>query len=285
MRLANLSGRAVIVTDMGFIDINRASAGLFSSEIGDAIRRIDEIENWFIESRPSETEQQDVGASQFDERLGPISPDPRQIFVVGLNYRRHAEEMGLPIPKHPMVFTKFASSLTGPNGDLPIPSLTTDFETELVVVFKKGGRLINKDDALSFVAGYCVAQDISERTLQAEGSPAQFSLAKSYRNFSPMGPWLTSTSAVPEPNNLIIGCTINGVTMQEASTSDMIFSISDLISYLSSIVEILPGDLMFTGSPHGVGQGRKPPRFLQPGDVIVSHLESVGSFRTTCIVG
>jgi 2-keto-4-pentenoate hydratase/2-oxohepta-3-ene-1,7-dioic acid hydratase in catechol pathway len=159
----------------------------------------------------------------------------------------------------------------------------TDWESELVVVFGKKGRHVTEADALRFVAGYCVGQDLSDRELQLLGSPAQFSLGKSYENFTPFGPWLTSADEVEDPNNLEISCEVNGERQQNSNTSDMVFSVAELISYLSSVVEVRPGDIMFTGSPHGVGQGQTPPRFLTAGDVLETTIEGLGALRNVAV--
>jgi 2-keto-4-pentenoate hydratase/2-oxohepta-3-ene-1,7-dioic acid hydratase in catechol pathway len=187
--------------------------------------------------------------------------------------------MGLALPTKPMVFTKFPSAVAGARASFPIVSEKMDYESELVVIFGKRGRHVPIEQALSYVAGYCVGQDLSDRELQMLGSPAQFSLGKSYENFCPFGPWLTSTDEIAHPNDLAISCDVNGVRRQDSSTSDMIFSVAELISYLSSIVEIRPGDIMFTGSPEGVGEAHVPPLFLKAGDVIDTSIEGLGSLR------
>jgi 2-keto-4-pentenoate hydratase/2-oxohepta-3-ene-1,7-dioic acid hydratase in catechol pathway len=282
VKLANLNNRAVIVTTDGIIDVATASSGAFSSATAKLLGRMEELERWYEEHNPPLTESLDPSTLQFNDGLGAVSPNPGQVFAIGLNYRAHAEEMGLELPQQPMVFTKFASSVCGPNSDVPIPSNTTDFETELVVIFGRQGRNIDTANALDYVAGYCVGQDVSERTLQRTGSPAQFPLGKSFRNFSPFGPWMSSRSEIQDPNDLRIGCSLNGVTMQDDSTGDMVFSVAELIAYLSRVVEIRVGDIMYTGSPHGVGQGRTPQVFMQPGDVLESWIEGIGSTRNHC---
>jgi 2-keto-4-pentenoate hydratase/2-oxohepta-3-ene-1,7-dioic acid hydratase in catechol pathway len=155
----------------------------------------------------------------------------------------------------------------------------TDWESELVVVIGKQGRNVSVADALDYVAGYCVGQDLSDRELQLLGSPAQFSLGKSYENFAPIGPWITTTDEVVDPNALEITCDVNGVRRQDSSTSDMVFGVRELVAYVSSVCELRPGDIMFTGSPHGVGQGQDPPVFLKPGDVLETSIERLGSLR------
>jgi len=147
----------------------------------------------------------------------------------------------------------------------------------MVAVVGRGGRDIAIEDALDAVAGYCVGQDVSDRELQMAGAQPQFSLGKSWSNFAPVGPWITTSDEIGDPNELTIQCALNGVLMQDWSTNDMVFSIKEVVSYLSSVVELLPGDLIFTGSPHGVGQGQKPPRFLKAGDELVSTIQGLGS--------
>lgn len=283
MRLANLSGRATIVTDDGLFDVAKASDGAFSASIDKCLGRLELLQRWFESARPKATDPRSgddlIGSAQ----LGPVVTAPQQIFAIGLNYRQHAKEMGLTLPEQPMVFTKFVSALCGPNDPLPVPGPTTDFEAELVVVMGKSARNLSVDEALSVVAGYCVGEDYSERTLQLKGSPAQFSIGKSFKNFAPIGPWLTTTDEICNPNDLAISTEVNGMRHQDSSTSDMVFTVAQLISYVSSICEIRPGDLMFTGSPHGVGQGQRPPVFIAPGDEIVTSIEGLGSIRNRAI--
>ncbi len=159
----------------------------------------------------------------------------------------------------------------------------TDWEAELVVVMGARARDVSIEDALSSVVGYCVGQDYSERGWQFKSTPPQFSLAKSFENFAPIGPWLTTADEVANPNNLAISTTINGVVMQDSTTSDMVFPVAELISYLSSVCELRCGDLIFTGTPQGVGQARQPPIFIQPGDVIVTSIERLGAIRNVAL--
>ena len=283
MRLANLDGRATIVTELGIVDVARASNGAFSASIDKCIAQLDLLRKWFVSARPQPTADTTPDELMGDPRLGPVVTAPQQIFAIGLNYRMHAAEMGLTIPEQPMVFTKFVSALCGPNDQLPIPGPTTDFEAELVVVIGKTVRNVSVADAASVIAGYCVGEDYSERTLQMKGAPAQFSIGKSFRNFAPIGPWLTTSDQIVDPNDLRISTEVNGMRFQDSSTNDMVFTIPELVSYVSSVCELRTGDLMFTGSPHGVGLGHKPPVFLKPGDEIVTTIENLGSIRNRAI--
>jgi 2-keto-4-pentenoate hydratase/2-oxohepta-3-ene-1,7-dioic acid hydratase in catechol pathway len=210
-------------------------------------------------------------------------PQPRQMFAVGLNYRKHAAEMGSPLPPLPLVFAKFQSSLNSPTGNIEIQSETVDYESELVIIVGKGGRNIVEASAWDHVAGLCAGQDVSDRGLQYMGTPPQFSLGKSRVGYSPIGPWVTDMSNNDKRDDLQLGCTVNGEQRQDTQTSDMIFGIAHIVSYMSTIVELFPGDVIYTGSPFGVGHGRKPQVYLQPGDVVETTLEGVGTITNRCI--
>ncbi len=209
-------------------------------------------------------------------------PVPRQVFGIGLNYRRHAEENNRPVPTEPLVFTKFPSCIVGPNEQLQLVEGFCDYEAELVVVIGEGGRDITADEALSRIAGFTVGQDISERERQMRGGTPQFSLAKSHPGFGPVGPFITPLDQLEDPNDLAINCTLNGETMQSSRTSDLIFDVATVIAELSAICRLLPGDLIFTGTPSGVGVARTPPRPLAPGDIIETTIEGLGTLRTEC---
>ncbi len=279
MRIANVDGRAVIVLDEGFVDIAAVSNGRFAASTREVLGQLEDLQSWFALESPTVTEA--IAADQLERsgRLGPVVDTPSQIFAVGLNYRTHAAEMGLTPPSQPMIFAKFASCLAGANATFPIVSPRTDWEAELVLVVGRGGRDIAVGDALGSLAGYCVGQDVSDRDLQMSGSPAQFSLGKSHRNFAPVGPWITTRDEVPDPNDLEIECRVNGVTFQDSTTHDMVFHVPEIVSYVSTVCELRPGDLIFTGSPHGVGQGQKPPVFLRSGDDVVTTIAGLGTLR------
>lgn len=279
MRLANLDGRALLVTAQGLIDVEEASHGRFAHRIDDLIPMLDELIAWYDEATPMITDPTTPDELLSNPNLGPSVTVPGQVFAIGVNYRAHAEEMGLIPPAKPMVFTKFPSSVAGANAMVALPSKATDWEAELVVVIGKRGRNVSTEDALSYVAGYCVGQDFSDRALQLEGNPAQFSLGKSHEHFAPVGPWLTTADEVSNPNALHITCDVNGHRYQDSTTADMVFSVRHLVSYLSTICELRPGDIVFTGSPHGVGQGQHPPVFLKSGDVVTTTIDGLGSLR------
>jgi 2-keto-4-pentenoate hydratase/2-oxohepta-3-ene-1,7-dioic acid hydratase in catechol pathway len=278
VRIANLDGRATIVTDRGTIDVATASNGAFSASIDKCLSQLETLQAWFRSAAPAPTTKTTPEELQSSPKLGPIVA-PRQVFAIGLNYRQHAAETGMDVPTTPMVFTKFPSAVCGPNADVPIPGPMTDYEAELVVVIGAAARNVREEDAFSVVAGYCVGQDYSERGWQRKDTPPQFSLGKSFTNFAPIGPWLTTLDDVSDPNDLAIGSQLNGVTMQDSRTSDLVFSVPQLIAYLSSVCALQRGDLIFTGTPQGVGQARTPPVFITPGDEVVTTIEGLGRLR------
>lgn len=283
MRLANFAGRSTIVTDHGLIDVATSSRGAFSASVDKCVGQLNKLQKWYETAQLMVSDVISPIELYGDPRLGPVVTSPQQIFAIGVNYRHHAEEMGRTLPEEPMVFTKFISALCGPNEELPLPSATTDFEVELVVIIGSSARNLPVENALTAVAGYCVGQDFSERTLQMKGAPAQFSLAKSFRHFMPIGPWLTTIDEIAKVNNLTIGCRVNDVEYQKSNTADMVFNVAQLVSYLSDVVELRPGDVIFTGSPHGVGIAQNPPVFLKPGDRIVSEIEGLGRIENLAV--
>jgi 2,4-didehydro-3-deoxy-L-rhamnonate hydrolase len=275
MKLANYRGRATLVLDDSMADVHDASGGRFGPD------PMSVYEDWdqFVEFAGGVT----IGTAPLvvEGFQSPV-PAPRQVFAIGLNYRSHAEESGMAVPSVPATFTKFPTSLSGPFDEIEIVNDTIDWEVELVVVIATRADRVDEADAWSHVAGLTVGQDISDRTLQfAAGS--QFSLGKSRRGFGPMGPWLVTLDEVPDPDDLALGCSVDGETVQDARTSDLIFSVPRLIVELSSVLPLLPGDVLFTGTPAGIGATRQPPRFLRPGQVLETWIEGIGSIRNRCI--
>ena len=278
MKFAVHAGRAKVVSpdSTSMLDLERASGGRLPSDPNSCFAR------W------SEVVALANTTTNFDEpcvatELDAPSPHARQVFGIGLNYRHHAEESNMPIPTAPLTFPKFPSSINSPFGDVVIDVPAGDFEAELVVVVGSGGRNIEASRAWDAIAGICVGQDISDRALQFASQPPQFGLGKSRLGYSPFGPWLTSPDAVPNRDALQLSCLLNGEEMQSTNTNDLIFSVTDLVTYLSSIVELLPGDVIFTGTPGGIGATRKPPRFLAPGDVLTTSLAGVATITNTCV--
>jgi 2,4-didehydro-3-deoxy-L-rhamnonate hydrolase len=274
MRLGSLGNRPVLVTDEGSIDVAQASGEHFAADFAAVYERWGEVRAW--EQRGEFA----VAAQPFDESaLGNPVPTPSQIFAIGLNYADHARESGLHVPTVPPVFTKFASSLTGPRGDILLPPGQVDWEIELVAVIGRHGHRVSPADGWDYVAGLSVGQDISERVLQLAGSPPQFSLGKSYPGFAPIGPVLVTPDELADRDDLELGCSINGEQVQKGRTSEMVFSVPELISRLSAVTPLRPGDVMFTGTPAGVGLGRTPQRFLAAGDELRSYIVGIGEMH------
>ena len=213
--------------------------------------------------------------------LGPPVPEPRQVFGIGLNYRSHAAESGMELPPAPLTFTKFPSCLAGPTAEVTLSGAMVDYEAEVVVAIGARCRNVPEDRAWDVVAGITAGQDISDREVQLSGSPPQFCLGKSFTGYGPIGPALVSVDAFDDPDDIALRCEVGGEVVQEASTAELIFDVPRLVSYLSSICTLYPGDLIFTGTPDGVGMARG--RFLVPDDEIVTHVEGVGELRNRCV--
>jgi 2-keto-4-pentenoate hydratase/2-oxohepta-3-ene-1,7-dioic acid hydratase in catechol pathway len=276
MRIANLSGRLVLISaDDAAIDVERASGGQFGPDPQAVYDEWDAFTSW---ARGADLS----GATPFAmEDLGPPVPRPRQVFAVGLNYREHAAESGFEVPAAPtVIFTKWVSCLTGPVTEVVLPDGGhTDWEVELVAVIGRLARNVSEVDAWDHVAGLTVGQDLSERTGQMAGPSPQFSLAKSLPGFGPTGPWLVSPDDFDDKDDLELACSINGEQMQKGRTRDLIFSVPAMVSALSRQLPLLPGDIVFTGTPAGVGVGRDPQRWLAPGDELVSQISGIGVLR------
>ena len=215
-----------------------------------------------------------------ETRLGSPMVRPSKIVCIGLNYARHAAETGVNIPKEPVLFFKSTSALVGPNDDLILPkgSKKTDWEVELALVIGKKASYVNKVDALNHVAGYVLHNDYSERTFQLEKS-GQWVKGKSCDTFAPMGPYIATKDEIKDPNNLNLWLKLNGKMMQNSNTSDFIFNIQMVVSYISQFMTLLPGDVISTGTPFGVGLGLNPPKYLKPGDVVELGIEGLGNAK------
>lgn len=278
MRIANLRDRLVIITDDGAIDVANASDGRFGPTPASAFEDWTAFSEWAhtvtCEARPYEPK--DLGA--------PV-PAPRQVFAVGLNYLRHAKESNLPLPPKPMIFTKFQSSITGPTGTITLPSDTVDWEVELVVVIGALAHNVSEADAWSYIAGFTAGQDLSDRTVQNTGSPAQFSMGKSFPGFAPIGPMVVTPDEFDDPNDVGVSTRVDNQVRQDSRTSDLVFNIPQLIAYISGIVTLLPGDLIFTGTPEGVGLGRSPQLYLSHGEVLTTTIEGIGTMRHEMVAG
>lgn len=219
-----------------------------------------------------------------DERFGPCIKRPSKIVCVGLNYAKHAAETGAPSPAEPILFFKSTTALCGPNDNVVIPkrSEKTDWEVELAIIIGKRASYVELDQAMDFVAGYALHNDYSERAWQLERG-GQWVKGKSADTFAPLGPYLVTKEAVPNPNALNLWLNINGEQLQNSNTDDMIFNVPTLVSYISQFMTLLPGDVISTGTPAGVGLGLKPPRFLKPGDVVELGIEGLGQQRQTAV--
>lgn len=218
------------------------------------------------------------------QRLGTPVAHSRKFLAIGTNYRRHADEAGMPHPAEPILFTKAISCLSGPDDDILLPPGATqlDWEVELGVIIGSVARHVARADALAHVAGYCVVNDVSERAYQlARGG--SWDKGKGYDSFGPVGPWLVTADEIPDPQALELFLEVNGTLMQSGNTADMIFGIADIISYVSRFITLEPGDIIATGTPHGVGMGMTPPRFLAAGDRLRLGIRGLGEQNQTVV--
>jgi len=275
MRIANHGGRAVAVLGDTIADIATLSRGAFGPDLRSVYDRWDDVQ--------ALVDGLATGTAPLDHSLlGCPVPEPRQVFAIGLNYRKHAEESGMTVPSVPATFTKYPASLGGPYDEIEIHGDTIDWEVELVAVIGRRADRVSESDGWSYIAGLTVGQDISDRTLQFAAG-AQFSLGKSRRGYGPMGPWVVSPDEFDDPDDLALGCSVDGEVVQQDRTNDLVFSVPQLVAELSAVLPLLPGDVIFTGTPAGVGFARKPPRALHPGNVLETWIEGIGSMRNTCV--
>jgi 2-keto-4-pentenoate hydratase/2-oxohepta-3-ene-1,7-dioic acid hydratase in catechol pathway len=277
VRLANVEGRAVVVRDSRLVDVERASGGRLPSDPMALVARLDEAGELPV---PADA------PSAAGVRLGPPVPRPQKILAVGLNYRGHARESGLEPPSEPILFAKLPSALCGPTDEIVIPAgrSRVDWEAELVAVVGRGGKNVEVADAWSYVAGLTCGQDVSDREEQFRGL-RQFTMGKSYDTYAPVGPVLATPDEVANRDDLAIRCLVDGEVVQESRTSDLIFSVAELVAWASRICTLEPGDLFFTGTPAGVGDSRDPPRYLSPGNVVETEIEGIGTMRNRCVAG
>jgi 2-keto-4-pentenoate hydratase/2-oxohepta-3-ene-1,7-dioic acid hydratase in catechol pathway len=275
MRIANVSNRLCLIRAGGAIDVHAVSGGRFDADPAAVYPRWREFTGWAASAALPDPEP------FAPEVLGSPSPAPRQVYGIGLNYSDHAAESGFAKPDaSPPVFTKFPSCITGGYRQIALPAGGhTDWEVELAVVIGETAHLVPAASAWRHVAGLAVGQDISERTLQMAASPPQFSMGKSYPGFGPVGPWLVTPDEFDNPDDLELGCSVNGEQMQKGRTSQLIFGVGELIEQLSAVTPLLPGDVIFTGTPSGVGMARNPQRWLAPGDILTSYIEGIGEMR------
>jgi 2-keto-4-pentenoate hydratase/2-oxohepta-3-ene-1,7-dioic acid hydratase in catechol pathway len=277
VRLANLNGRAQLVVDGRLVDVERATDGRLPSDPMALIGRLAELNGLEVPDNAPEADP---------EQLGPPLPRPSKILACALNYRGHAAESGLDLPDEPVLFAKFPSAIAGPVDGIVIPDGRdkVDWEAELVVAISRTARNVRAEDGWDYVAGLMCGQDVSDRGEQFR-SVRQFTLAKSRDSYAPTGPWLVTPDDVPDRDNLAIRCLLDGEEVQSSRTNDLIFSVPELVAFASSWCTLEPGDLIFTGTPGGVGDSRQPPRYLAPGNVVETEIEGLGSMRNPCVSG
>ena len=278
MRIARIDDRLSLVSWDLALDVERASNGRFAADPDLVLQRWAEFTTWAGAQSPEN------GAPVTAAQVGPPLRRPAQIFAIGLNYRAHVAEAGVAqTPAAPAVFTKFVTSIAGPYDTVTLPSDQVDWEVELVAVIGERAYQVSERDAWRHVAGLTVGQDLSERAVQLVGPVPQFSLGKSYPGFSPIGPVLVTPDEFSDPDDLALSCALDGEVLQEDRTKSMIFSVPELIARLSAVLPLLPGDVIFTGTPSGVGMGRNPKRYLTPGGTLVSTIEGIGELRNPLV--
>ena len=244
--------------------------------------RVDEGSARLIEGTIFETFRVTDRVVRIGKLLAPV--EPRTILCIGLNYRRHAEETGAQLPEHPVLFIKAANALAHPGDPIVIPKVApgqVDYECELAVVIGKPAKNVERRHALDYVLGYTCANDVSARRWQKEGGGKQWCRGKSFDTFCPLGPCLVTADEIPDPNTLAIQTTLNDQIMQESTTADMIFDVPSLISFLSEGTTLLPGTVILTGTPEGVGFARNPPVFLKKGDRVAIEIERIGTLANS----
>ncbi|HYM63909.1 MAG TPA: fumarylacetoacetate hydrolase family protein [Gaiellaceae bacterium] len=275
MRLANLNGRAAVVVDRRLVDVERATGGELPADPMALVGRLEELADLDV---PDDAPQLDAA------QLGPPVPRPTKILAAALNYRSHAEESGLPLPDAPVLFAKLPSALNGPHGDIVIPAARdrVDWEAELVLAIGKRGKDIPAGEAWSHVAGVMCGQDISDRAEQFR-SVRQFTMSKSRDTYAPTGPVLVTPDELPDRDDVSVRCAVDGEEVQSGRTSDLIFPVPELVEFISSWCTLEPGDLIYTGTPSGVGDSRVPPRYLAAGNVVETEIEGIGTLRNTCV--
>ena len=273
-RLTNINGRSAFQFDDGFVDVAKTAGDESLADPMVAIARFSELSSLYEKA---------AGSAKVAGTPGVCVPKPSKVFGIGLNYKSHAAESNMELPPAPLTFTKFPSCLVGPTADVELSGDAVDWEVEIVVVIGKGGRHIAESAAWSHIAGLTLGQDISDRKVQTAGKPPQFSLGKSFDTYGPIGPAIVSVDAFPNRDDIGLWCDVSGERMQDSRTSNLIFTIPYLVSYLSSICTLESGDVIFTGTPDGVGMARG--RLLKAGDVIDSGAELIGTLRNVCVVG
>lgn len=273
MKLANLRGRAVLVRGDRVVDIHSASGGRFGPDPQSLFADWDAVVAWAA----TVTEE---GAPFAVHDLGAPVPRPAQVFAIGVNYTEHAAEAGYPADSVPVTFTKFPTSIVGPEHVVELPSDVVDWEVELVAVLGRRAHRVPSAQAWDHIAGVTIGQDLSERVVQMVGTKPQFSLGKSFPGFGPTGPWLVTPDELPDRDDLALSCALDGDELQSGRTAQMIATVPQLVEQLSAVTILLPGDLIFTGTPAGVGNQRSPKRFIREHEVLTSEIEGIGTLVT-----
>jgi len=287
MKLATIQtrqgNRAVLFHDGAHIDINATDPSLPSSvkailEAGDDVLKK-------VKALGGSAKAVKIAADKIVFESPVV--DPNKVVCIGLNYKDHAAESGMPIPKEPVLFSKFPTALTGHDQPILLPPVSSkvDYEAELVLVVGKKGKNLKAHDAINWLAGYTIGHDVSARDWQLEKDGKQWMAGKTFDTFAPCGPYLVTCDEIPDPHKLGIKLRLNGQTMQDSTTSQLIFSVGEILAYLTQVVTLLPGDLIFTGTPPGVGIARKPPVFLKAGDLCEVEIEGLGILRNPVAMG
>ncbi|MCA8996978.1 MAG: fumarylacetoacetate hydrolase family protein [Planctomycetaceae bacterium] len=247
------------------------------SSLPKSLREVLSLADWQSRCERALFEARQQGAYVAGRLAAPI-PDPAKVICIGLNYRDHAYEAGMEIPSEPVCFGKFGNTIIGPDEPIRLPRVASqvDFEAELVIIMGRRAYEVPRDEAFQYVAGYCNGHDVSARDWQIGKPGKQWLLGKTPDTFAPIGPWLVTSDEIANPHALSIQLSLNGEIMQQGNTSEFIFGVDELIAYLSQIMTLEPGDVIFTGTPPGVGMGRKPPVWLQPGDVVEIEISGLG---------
>jgi 2-keto-4-pentenoate hydratase/2-oxohepta-3-ene-1,7-dioic acid hydratase in catechol pathway len=274
---ANVAGRAALVAGDDYFDLEDISDGSSSADPMTALASGADV----LHRLGAGLEGRRPTGTLTDAILGAPVPQPRQVFAIGLNYASHAAESAMDVPTVPVVFAKFAGCISAPNGEIVVHNETIDYEAEVVVVIGRTCRSVGAEHAWDHVVGVTGGQDVSDRALQFAARPPHFDLGKSRDGYGPIGPVLVSVDSLADRDDIAVECRVNGEVRQRSSTAELIFAVPALIEYLSSILTLYPGDLIFTGTPDGVGMSSG--RLLRPGDVVETRIGGVGSMTNRCV--
>jgi 2,4-didehydro-3-deoxy-L-rhamnonate hydrolase len=286
MRFVNHGNRLTLVTSppsddlagASGIDVHEASGGQLPAEPERALACWDDVLEW------ARTQSATADVEITIARLGPPSPRPRQMFGIGINYADHVAEANMEIPKVPLVFLKLSTAVAGPFDAIPLSTDAVDWEVEVAVVIGRPARNVSEDQGWEPVAGVTGGQDLSDRAIQWQSdSTPQFGLGKSLAGFAPLGPALVTPDEYDDPDDIELSCRLNGEEVQHSTSAQLLISVPRIVSFLSGVVTLQPGDVIFTGTPGGVGMTRTPPRYLSPGDTLESFVAGVGTMRHTFV--